>query len=58
MSGRTSGLMSIFSKSASQRSGVISGKSEPKSTLFLSCVFAYWISWGAKYFGDQPDRSM
>ena len=21
-------------------------------------MLAYWTSWGGKYFGDQPDRSM
>jgi hypothetical protein len=38
-SGRTSSLIGSFSKSASQRSGVIRGKSDPNSIFFLSCVF-------------------
>ena len=38
--GFTSGLISSVSKSRSQRSGVISGKSEPNSTLSCSSVFA------------------
>ena len=40
ISGRTSSLNSACSKSFSQRSGVISGKSEPKRTRSRSCVFA------------------
>ena len=56
--GRTSSLKDACSKSASQRSGVINGKSEPNSTLFRSWVFAYWTSCGGKYFGDQPERSI
>ena len=58
MSGRTSGLISSRSKSASQRSGVITGKSDPNSTLRLSRPLAARTSCGGKYFGDQPDRSM
>ena len=54
----TSGLMSSFAKSASQRSGVSSGKSEPNSTLSASSEFAYCTRIGGKYFGDHPDRSM
>jgi hypothetical protein len=50
--------MAIFSKSAIQRSGLISGKSEPKSILCFSSVLAYWISVGEKYLGDQPERSI
>lgn len=38
--GRTAGLTSSWSKSASQRSGVISGKSEPNSTLSCSSELA------------------
>jgi hypothetical protein len=44
ISGRTSSLNGASAKSASQRSGVSSGKSEPKSTFSRSCVFAYWTS--------------
>src|SRR3990172_7227311 len=58
ISGRTSSLNGACSKSASQRSGVISGKSEPKRTFVRSCVFAYLTSCGGKYFGDQPERSI
>src|SRR5581483_5881134 len=54
----TSGLMSSLAKSASQRSGVSSGKSEPNSTLSCSSEFAYCTRIGGKYFGDHPDRSM
>src|SRR3954447_11570769 len=56
--GLTDSLISSFSKSASQRSGLITGKSEPKRTLSRSSELAYWTSCGGKYFGDQPDRSM
>jgi len=58
ISGRTSGLIGSFSKSAIQRSGRITGLSLPKSTLFFSSVLAYWTSFASKYFGDQPERSM
>ena len=58
ISGRTSGLMSRFSKSLIHRSGVMAGKSEPNSTFSRSRVLAYRTSSGGKYFGDQPDRSM
>lgn len=58
ISGRTSGLISRFSKSRIQRSGVIAGKSEPNSTLSRSSVLAYRTSSGGNYFGDQPDKSM
>ena len=58
ISGRTSGLMLRFSKSVIHRSGVITGKSVPNSTLCRSRLPAYCTSWGEKYFGDQPDRSM
>src|ERR1700722_5518354 len=58
MSGRTSSLISIFSKSDNQRSGLIIGQSEPKSTFFLRSVLQYWTRIFGKYFGDQPDRSM
>jgi hypothetical protein len=58
MSGRTSSLISIFSKSDNQRSGLIIGQSEPKSTFFLRSVLQYWMRIFGKYFGDQPDRSM
>ena len=51
-------LIAMPSKSFIQRSGVITGKSEPNSTLSFSSEFAYWTSCGGKYFGDQPDRSM
>ncbi len=40
MSGRTSSLMSIFSKSASQRSGEIIGQSEPNNILSFNNVLA------------------
>ena len=40
ISGRTSSLMLIFSKSASQRSGDIIGQSEPKSILCFNSVLA------------------
>ena len=40
MSGRTSGLMSSVSKSRSQRSGLITGQSEPNSILCRSSEFA------------------
>src|SRR5690606_10254031 len=56
--GRTSSLMSRLSKSRRHRSGVSSGKSDPKSTLSCSSEFACCTSCGGKYFGDQPDRSM
>src|SRR6185312_7601525 len=56
--GRTWSLRSSFSKSASHRSGVISGKSEPNSTLSCSSELACRTSCGGKYLGDQPDRSM
>src|SRR4051812_49995097 len=46
------------SKSFIHLSGVITGKSEPNSTLSFSREFAYCTSCGGKYFGDQPDRSM
>ena len=58
ISGRTSGLMSSASKSRSQRSGVITGKSVPNRTFSRSSVLAYWTRLGGKYFGDQPERSM
>ena len=58
MSGRTSSLISILSKSDNQRSGLIIGQSEPKSTFFLRSVLQYWTRIFGKYFGDQPDRSM
>src|ERR1700729_3013395 len=58
MSGRTSALISIFSKSDNQRSGLIIGQSEPKSAFFLRSVLQYWTRIFGKYFGDQPDRSM
>ena len=58
ISGRTSSRMASLAKSASQRSGVINGKSEPNSTLSFSSVFAYCTRFGGKYFGDQPERSM
>src|SRR6185437_7732025 len=54
----TSGLKPASLKSVIQRSGVISGKSEPNSILRLSCELAYRTSCAGKYFGDQPDRSM
>src|SRR5215467_2099790 len=54
----TSGLIGSFAKSASQRSGVSSGKPEPNMTLSASSEFAYCTRIGGKYFGDQPDRSM
>jgi hypothetical protein len=38
-SGRTSSLIGSCSKSASQRSGVMSGKSDPNSILCLSMLF-------------------
>src|SRR6266436_1450209 len=56
--GLTSSLTGRAAKSASQRSGVSSGKSEPNRTLSCSSVLAYCTSCGGKYFGDQPDRSM
>ena len=56
--GRTSSLIGSLAKSASQRSGVSSGKSDPNRTLSCSRVLAYCTSWGGKYFGDQPDRSI
>src|SRR6202034_4483778 len=40
--GRTCGLIGSASKSASQRSGGISGESEPNRTLSCSSVFADW----------------
>ena len=52
MSGRTSSLISIFSKSDNQRSGLIIGQSEPKSTFFLRSVLQYWTRIFGKYFGD------
>src|ERR1700722_4632835 len=58
ISGRTSGLMSSFSKSLSQRSGRITGQSEPNSTLWRNNVLAYLTRIGGKYFGDQPERSI
>jgi hypothetical protein len=58
MSGRTSSLISIFSKSDNQRSGLIIGQSEPKSTFVLRSVLQYWTRIFGKYFGDQPERSM
>src|SRR5690606_29691648 len=50
-SGRTSSRMSSFSKSDSQRSGVIAGQSEPNSILCLRMVLVYWTRIGGKYFG-------
>jgi hypothetical protein len=50
--------MSSFSKSDSQRSGVMAGQSEPNSILCFRIEFVYWIRIGGKYFGDQPDRSI
>src|SRR5690606_15810873 len=58
ISGRTSGLIASFSKSAIHRSGRITGLSVPNSTRSFSSVFAYCTSFGSKYLGDQPDRSI
>ena len=58
ISGRTSGLMSSFSKSLNQRSGRMTGQSEPNSTLCFNNVFAYLTRIGGKYLGDQPDKSI
>ena len=58
MSGRTSSRISMFLKSASHRSGVIAGQSEPNSILCFRSVLAYCTRIGEKYFGDQPDRSI
>ena len=58
ISGRTSGLIGSLSNSASQRSGWITGLSLPNRIRSFSSVFAYCTSFGSKYFGDQPDRSM
>src|SRR3954454_9179019 len=58
ISGRTSSLISIFSKSESHRSGEIIGQSEPNRTFFRSSVLQYWTRIFGKYFGDQPERSM
>jgi hypothetical protein len=55
ISGRTSSRMAIFSKSVSQRSGAISGLSEPNSTLCLSKVFAYYVSLGRRGIGKKSD---
>ena len=44
ISGRTSGLMSRFSKSLIHRSGVMAGKSDPNRTLSRSRVLAYRTS--------------
>src|SRR6202161_670050 len=58
ISGFTSGLISSVSKSLNHRSGLITGQSEPNSTLCLSRLFAYLTRIGGKYLGDHPDRSM
>src|SRR6516162_3586882 len=58
ISGCTSGLMSSFSKSLNQRSGRMTGQSEPNSTLCFNNVFAYLTRIGGKYLGDQPDKSI
>src|ERR1700740_482797 len=57
ISGRTSGLMSSLSKSLNQRSGRMTGQSEPNSTLCFNNVFAYLTRIGGKYLGDQPDKA-
>src|SRR5215218_3789667 len=56
--GRTSSRKGASAKSLSQRSGLITGKSEPNSTLSWSRVLAYWIREGEKYFAEKPERSM
>src|SRR4029453_3082411 len=58
ISGRTSSLIAMPSKSFIHRSGVMTGKSEPKSTLCFNSELAYCTSCGGKYFGDHPERSM
>src|ERR1700684_1682314 len=58
ISGFTSGLISSVSKSRNHRSGLMTGQSEPNSTLCLSRLFAYLTRIGGKYLGDHPDRSM
>src|SRR2546430_6562679 len=58
ISGRTLSLISIFSKSESQRSGAIIGQSEPKRTFVFNSVLEYCTRIFGKYFGDQPDRSI
>src|SRR5262249_53032738 len=58
ISGRTSGLMSSLSKSLNQRSGRMTGQSEPNSTLCFNKLFAYLTRIGGKYLGDQPDKSI
>src|SRR5262245_7683227 len=50
--------MLILAKSASQRSGVSTGKSEPNSILWRKRLLAYWIRLAGKYLGDHPERSM
>ena len=58
ISGRTSSRNGAFSKSASQRSGVIAGQSEPNRTLREIKEFQYFTRISGKYFGDHPDRSI
>src|ERR1700683_5859504 len=58
ISGFTSGLISSVSKSLHHRSGLMTGQSEPNTTLCLSRLFAYLTRIGGKYLGDHPDRSM
>src|SRR5260370_22140664 len=53
ISGLTSGLMSRFSKSLIHRSGVMAGKSEPKSTFSRSRLLAYCTSRGGDGVGGE-----
>src|SRR5581483_6169809 len=58
ISGFTSGLILSVAKSLNHRSGVMTGQSEPNSTLCLRRLLAYLTRIGGKYLGDQPDRSI
>src|SRR5437660_481709 len=55
--GRTSGLSGSAANSSSQRSTLIAGQSDPKSTRSWRIEFAYWTSGSGTYWGPQPERS-
>src|SRR2546430_3909131 len=58
ISGRTLSLISIFSKSESQRSGAIIVQPEPQRTLVFNSVLEHRTTILGKHLADQPDRSI